>query len=274
MSSKKKSATFRRRATTGVAAGGLSQSPNWTERIVHVAAIVIGLAAFLCLPVHGLGGNNRNEASAETLLGRARAHRETLSSDFPGFRSRLTVWRNGETHQGRMKFRPPITLEVEFGEAGVRKAVKRTVRSLLAHRLAPTGSRNREDQVISYATEDNHPLGRRIFLGDKYGSTYRIRENRILEVDRNLEDSRLLITVMETETTAEGTYLPTHFFVVTFDKESGGVKQSSAYSDAYQVVGGEYLPLSRQIVTTAEGRTETLRVEWGEIELLSPVKVD
>ena len=136
--------------------------------------------------------------AAEELLERARAQRETLSADFPGFRSKLTVWSDGKAHQGRMTFRPPITLEVEVGDADVTKAAKRTIESLLAHRMAPARSRNRRNQTISYAKEDIHPLGRRILLGDKYGSSYRIHENRVLEVDRALEDSRLLVTVIDT----------------------------------------------------------------------------
>ena len=244
------------------------------QRIAIATVLGAGLTSFLLHPVPALADTDDSGVAAEILLERARAQRETLSVDFPGFRSNLTVWADGEAHRGQMLFRPPITLEVELGDADVRKVVKRTARSLLSHRMAPTRSRNRNDQTISYADEDSHPLGRRILLGDKYSSSYRIREDRILEVDRNMEDSRLLITVTETETTPEGKYLPTHFFVVTFDKESGAVKQSSAYADAYQEVGGEYLPQSRQVVRTAKGRTETLRIEWAEIELLPLVQSD
>ena len=244
----------------------------WPRRVSIAVAIGTSLTACLLLPVRGLGGTDG--IAAEVLLERARAHRETLSADFAGFRSKLMVWTDGEFHQGRMMFRPPITLEVEFGDAEVRKVVKPTVRSLLSHRMPPTRSRNRKDQTISYADQDSHPLGRRIFLGDKYSSSYRIREDRILEVDRNMEDSRLLITVTETESTPKGTHLPKHFFVVTFDKESGAVQHSSAYTDAYQEVGGEFLPKSRQIVSTSKGRTQTLRIEWSEIELLPLVGSD
>ena len=265
---------FERRDRVGSNAALMRQAVLWAQRIAIGSVIGTGLASFVIIPALGRADTAASGVAAEVLLERARAQRETLSPDFAGFRSKLRVWTDGKAHHGQMTFRPPITLEVEVGDADVTKAVKRTVRSLLAHRMAPTRSRKRTNQTISYAEEDIHPLGRRILLGDKYGSSYRIRENRILEVDRNLEDSRLLITVMDTQATREGTYLPTHFFVVTFDKESGAVKQGSAYADVYQEVGGEFLPKSRQIVSTAEGRTETLRVEWRGIELLSPANTD
>ena len=237
---------------------------------VSLTIIAVCLAASLSLPAQ------KRDAPIEAvdLLARARAHREVFSADFAGFRSKLVVHADGEFHEGWMEFRPPITLEVEFADGEVRKSVKSTVRSLLSHRMAPKRSAKSTQDSIAYADMDHHPLGRRIALGDKYGSTYRIRDNRILEVDRKTKDHRLLISVIETRTTRFGKYLPTHFFVATFDKDSGRVKQSSAYSDFYQEIGGEYLPRSRQLISTAVGQTETLRVEWEEIELLSPVTTD
>lgn len=211
------------------------------------------------------------EFSAESLLDRARAHRETLSPDFPGFRSRLVAFKDGTQGEGTMLFRPPITLEIEIGDADLRKAVKRTVRSLLAHRLPHSPSGKTVDRQITYAKEDQHPLGRRIFLGDKYVSSYRIRDNRILEVDRYMDDEHLVITVMKTEETVFGRHLPNQFFVALFDRDTGRIKQSSAYTDAYRRVGNNYLPESRQIVSTADGRTEILLITWKEMELLSPV---
>ena len=245
---------------------------NMAPSTVPASLIMIAacLAASLSLPARKVDA----PIEAVALLERARAHRETFSADFPGFSSKLVAYTDGEVHEGWMEFRPPITLEVEFGDDEVRKAVKSTVRSLLAHRMAPKRSAKPRQDSVAYAAMDHHPLGRRVSLGDKYGSTYRIRDNRILEVDRNTRDGRLLISVIETRTTRFGNYLPTHFFVATFDKNSGGVKHSSAYSDFYQEIGGEYLPRSRQIISTTVGQTETLLVEWEEIELLSPVTTD
>ncbi len=232
------------------------------------------LAAGLLIPAQGRGEGNAGSPEAEALLQRTREHRETLAPDFPGFRSKLVVHRDGAVHEGTMLFRPPITLEIDIGDSDVRKSVKSTVRSLLMHRMASNQTASAKKEAVVFGEEDHHPLGRRIFLGDKYGSSYRIRDNRILEVDRDMSDSRLVITVMETQETDSGQYLPTHFFVATFDKESRSVNQSSVYSDAYQEVGREYLPRSRHVVSTVDGGTETLLVVWEEIELLSPVESD
>ena len=238
-------------------------------RRLAVTAVVTLVATAAAFQV--AAATNGVADSAAALLDQTRLHRETLSADFPGFRSKLVVHQDDARYEGAMLFRPPITLEVQLDDADVRTSVKRLVRSLLSHRMKPKRPRASADRNITFAEEDGHPLGRRILLGDDYSSSYRIRDLRILEVDRRMKESRLVITVMETEETHRGTYLPTHFFVTTFDKESGAVQQSSVYADEYREIGGEYLPHSRRVVSTSDGRTEVLFVEWEEIELLSPV---
>lgn len=212
-------------------------------------------------------------SGAAELLQATRGNRETLAEDFPGFRAKLTVIADGRRLRGSMLFRPPIVLEVELDDVELddtdaRKRVKSTIRSLLSHRMRSGEPADAADEAPRLAEADRHPLGRRVMLGDEYDSAYRIRDERILEVDRRMDDSRLVISVLETETAASGKYLPTAFFVTVFDRETGAVKSASAYNDAYRRIGGEYLPVSRRIISTADGRTETLLVEWEEIELL------
>ena len=242
------------------------------QRRARVAGIVAGIlgAAFSTAGAETVGAANE-KASAESLLQAARDNRETLPADFPGFRSALVVHSGGRVHRGTMLFRPPITLEIELADKDVRKNVKNTIRSLLSHRMARNASSVRKpSEPARFADTDLHPLGRRIWLGGKYDSSYRIRDERILEVDRTLQDTRLLISVLETETTVSGKYLPTHFFVAVFDKESGAITASSAYRDAYQRIHDAYLPQSRHVIQTAQGQTEALLIEWEAIELLPP----
>ena len=225
--------------------------------------LILGLV--LCMPA--VSEERVAHESAEALLQHVRENRETLSPSFLGFRSKLVVTHGGRIYHGDMQFRPPITLEVEFSHSEIRNLVKPLVRSLLSHRMRSDRTRN---ENVRFAEPDEHPLGRRILLGDKYGSSYRIRDGRILEVDRNLEDSRLVISVLETKTTPSGTHLPAHFFVTVFDSKTGAVKSASAYRDVYEQIGGEHLPRSRHVINTAEGHTQGLLVEWEDIELLSP----
>lgn len=233
------------------------------------ATILLITSALPSLLAKGEGSSD--SFTAGNLLQHARENREVLSEDFPGFRSQLTVRLDGRVYRGTCLFRPPGMLKFDMRDGDLPNAVQATVRSMLLHRL-PT-SRTLA-QSARYGPTDDHPLGREVLLDDAHESTYRIRNKRILQVDRRLQEPRLVLTVLSTETTASGRYLPEHVFAVLLDKESGAVREAWTYISRFQEVGGEYLPRSRQVIRTRDGRISALHVEWHGIELLDPVAAD
>ncbi len=206
--------------------------------------------------------------TASELLQLARENREVFSEDFPGFRSRVTVRFDGLAFHGTCSFSPPGDLEFTFRKGAVPDVVEATVRSMLMHRVP---SSRASVEGASYGEPDEHPLGRKIRLDDKYESTYRIKDDRILQVNRSLGEIRRVLTVLETTTTASGRYLPRHVFAVLFDQTSGDVREAWTYISRFQQVSGEYLPLSRHVIRTSDGRTTALLVEWRDIEMLDSV---
>ena len=228
-------------------------------------AVLVALSA--ALPAAAEPPKFEPNQAASTLLEAAREHREVFDENFPGCRSDLLIHVDGEVHRGSMLFKPPITLEVQLNDKELRREVKRTIKSMLSHRMASNDS-SRQKKPVAFGPQDHHPLGRKILIGDKYSSSYRIHEDQILEVDRQMDEKRLLISVLDTEKTAAGHYLPRHFFVTVFDRASGSVESASAYTDAYQKLGNSFFPKSRRIVSTKKGKTRTLQIEWLNAQLL------
>ena len=206
-----------------------------------------------------------NPVSAAQLLQQCRENREVLSKDFPGFASELVVRLNGAVFRGTCKFRLPGDLVIEVPGGKMPELATRTVRSMLMHRVP---SDRTTAQAAAYGEKDEHSLGRKIVLADSYKSVYRIRDRRILQVDRQLSDFRRVLTVLETETTDSGRYLPRHVFAVVLDKDTGGIREAWTYINRFQRVAGEYLPLSRHVVRSEEGAITTLLIEWHKIQLL------
>ena len=204
---------------------------------------------------------------AALLLQRARKNREVLSEDFPGFRSKLTVHVDGRVLHGVCTFRLPGDVQVEMQAAEVRADVTATIRSMLMHR-APSSRTSLQE--ARFGEKDESPLGRELLLADRTQSAYRIRDGQIIQVDRRRADPRLVLTLLETRSTESGRYLPRHVFAVRIDQPSGSVLEAWTYISEFQRVGGEYLPKSRQVIRTHEGRTTALLIEWSEIELLEP----
>ncbi len=231
-----------------------------------LSATILLVTSYLPSVLAGEGGSS-DSFTAGDLLQQARENREVLSEGFPGFRSQLTVRFDGRAYRGTCLFRPPGTLEFNMRDGELPNAVQTTVRSMLLHRVP---SSRTLAQAARYGEPDDHPLGREVLLDDEHESAYRIRNNRILQVDRRLQDPRLVLTVLSTETTASGRYLPEQVFAVLLEKDSGAVREAWTYISRFQEVGGEYLPRSRQVIRTGNGRIRVLLVEWHGIELLDP----
>ena len=239
-------------------------------------ALLAAAAVFACgalLSVNAGGRTDADEISASELLQQTRKNREVFSDSFFGFRSNLTVRVDGTLIQGVCTFRMPDRLEVEMVDGKLPDSVEATIRSMLMHRVP--SNRDSTDEGVGYAAMDADPLGRQIMLADSYRSAYRIRDRQILKVSRGFGDnSRLVLNVMETETTATGRYLPRHVFAVRFDSESGAIQEAWSYLSKFQRIGGEYLPLSRQVIRAGHGDTAAMLVEWSDIELLDRVSGD
>lgn len=205
------------------------------------------------------------DAAAERLLQQARENREVLSETFPGFRSKVTVRSDGRVYHGSCTFRLPGNVEVTMQGVEDLPDVTATISSMLMHR-AP--SSRATAQEARFGETDESPLGRELLLSDRQESAYRIRDGQIIQVDRRLGESRLVLTVLETRSTESGRYLPRHVFAVRFDPDTGSVLEAWTYISEFQQVEGEYLPKSRQVIRTDNGRTTALLIEWSDIELL------
>ncbi|MDE0110372.1 MAG: DUF3386 family protein [Bryobacterales bacterium] len=214
-----------------------------------------------------------DQVTAGELLQQARENREVFSEGFVGFRSTLSVRVDGTLMRGTCTFRMPDRLEVDVEDGKIPEAVEATIRSMLMHRVP--SDRDSTDEAVGYAAMDSDPMGRQIAMADSYRSVYRIRDGQILKVSRGFGDnSRLVLNVMETETTVSGRYLPRHVFAVRFDEETGAIREAWSYLSKFQRLGGEYLPLSRQVVRAGTGDTGATLIEWEDVELLDAESSD
>lgn len=214
------------------------------------------------------------EGVGRTLLRGTREHREAFSPQFGGFRAELRIRLDGNQHSGTLLFKPPRTVEVKVEDEEAQRSVEQTLRSMIFHRMPPRRRDTTQPQKpLRLAPPDSHRLGRKVYLGDRYESSYRIRDNQIFEINRQMGDNRLLITVMENQLTPKGRHLPRHFLVTLFDMESGALKSASAYTDEYVEMEGNFLPKRRQITSTRKGRTRNLDILVEEIELLEELKL-
>jgi hypothetical protein len=195
------------------------------------------------------------DPAATKLLADARAAR-AVWKDFPGFTADVTVNDNGTVHKGHVdvKSRGKIMLKLEGREA-LQKWTRREIASLVAHRL-PGAESLKTPCAFADANDLHHPLGRKIrVLNDELHSSYRIRDNQIIEVNRTSPEVRFTITVLENRVTKEKHFLPTSYVVNNWDPKSGQLVGSIAEHGTWQQVGSFDMPRTLLVVqSTAKGR--------------------
>jgi len=202
------------------------------------------------------------DPAAWDLLKAARETREVLPDTVKHISAQLVFNDNGEVKTGTVSYdlqsRAVIKMDGLSNEA--KAWVEDQVNSVLAHRRNGDFSKADGRHPITFAAndkEDKSPLGRRVELHDAMKSSYRIRNNQVVEVDRTMADDHFIISVLETTSTTDGKFLPRNFVVNYFDAKTDVIKRSESFTDEYQKIDGIWLPAMRRIIVAQDGKLIT-----------------
>jgi hypothetical protein len=218
----------------------------------------------LTFSVRGTAGDDRPpggappkaDSEATRLLREAREARVNWEK-FPGFSADLEYNHNGKIVRGQVTVSAEGKVKLELPDDEAKKWVYGQMRSIVAHRMDNSADRNTPCAFI----DDNahHPLGRAVrVLNDELHSSYRIRDRQIIEVNRQMPDSRFTITVLHNYVTAEKKYLPASYVVNTWatsDKGNETLRSSTAFHQTWHRVGAYDLP-GTLLVVTATGAAQ------------------
>ncbi len=233
-------------------------------------AILLALLAFDVAAQNAAALPPKADPEAWNLLKAARETREVLPRTVKEVSAQLVFNDNGEIKTGTVTYdvSNQAIIKMEGLNDDAKAWVNDQVNSVLAHRRDGDFSKSDGRHHITFAADDKadkSPLGRRVELHDSMKSSYRIKHNQVVEVDRTMADDHFVITVLETTPTANGKFLPRTFVVNYFDTKSGTMKRSEAFSDTYQKIAGVWLPASRRIVRAAEGKFTVRIIEFQEV---------
>jgi hypothetical protein len=179
-------------------------------------------------------------------------------NDFRGFSGSVSVYLDGRQHQGAVKVKADG--DVEFGgepkleDEAACDWLRDQLHSMVIHRVPASGIRSKP--VLCFAdTETEHPLGRLLtFHGGRFASTYRIRDDEIIVVNRNLGTENMSLQMLESERNPEGKVLPRAYQVQYRDAETGSITRVETIRNRWQRIGKFDLPESlNQTVSSAGG---------------------
>jgi hypothetical protein len=175
----------------------------------------------------------------EAVAKRARWH------NFPGFRAHAKGQVDGRPFHGTVwidaKGEVSVEIEDEAGQAWVTEQLE----SIALHRMASDKPSPKKAQpVIRFGDFDkDHPLGRLVvFEGGRMASSYRVKDQQLLVVNRHLGKEHMTITVQENERTTEGRFLPRHYNVHYWDAATGKLLRTETFEQRWQRQGSWDLP--------------------------------
>jgi hypothetical protein len=204
---------------------------------------------------------------AEAMMRKAHLARSGWDASFPGFKAELTVAIDGRRQRGTVKVAPDGAVDVQLPEGPAKDWATEQLESITMHRAA--GVRDRYE--VSFADDvTDHPLGRLIKFHDSTShSVYRIQDDVITEVHRQMGKVRFTISVTDVIRNDQDQTLPRHFNVSYWDAASGALESNHDFTDEWIRVGKFDLPKTRLLVRTAKNLRQVSELRLSGHDLLS-----
>ncbi len=216
-----------------------------------------------------LAGEKAGQPTAEQVMIRAHQAR-AVWKDFPGFTAKVTLRDNGKTFKGKVTVDSDAEVVISPKPTEEFAWAIGKLHSTASHRMPSY----RTEYDVSFADEETtHPLGRLIkFNGDSLHSLYRIRDDVITEVHRQMGESRFTISVMDVARNKQGKYLPRTYSVAYWNTKSGAMIGNHTSYGRWKRIGDFDLPTRLLTVKTSSDKREVQQIDLSEHKLLKPAK--
>jgi len=204
----------------------------------------------------------QEDPRARELLRRAFDNTSRWPDGFGGFEADLSINVNGNVTKGKVTVKSSKEVEVSFPNEDLKKWAQGQISMIATHR----GPRNFDESdgkySLAFAGEENHPQGPRIRIGDSMGSTYRIKDNRITQINRKMPYVAFTINVEDSTLTQDDKYLTTRYTVYYFSPKDGSLSNVESFSDTHVRISNADLPATRRIISYENGEMITRTINF------------
>lgn len=206
--------------------------------------------------------------SAREVLKRASEARYVLPSDLSALHARFVVIDDVGELRGSIAWTQSEGLRVTIVGTGERaEDYRRRVESLIQHRLPNDFDQGDGKNNLTWTGNDNL-IGKQIALNDAMNSMYRVNDNTILEVNRTLGNTKLIVNVLDTERLPNGKNLPKAMLVSYFDAISETLRRTETILDEYREQDGILIPVSRRVHISENGTLRTFKIAVLDVRLV------
>lgn len=227
------------------------------------------------------GPHPQVDKKAYDLLKNAHDNRQIMPADFAGFSANVTYINGSTVSNGTLVYRRKGKTDIKF--EGLNKTeeswITDKIFNLIGHRRGGDFNTGDGRYPLSLNALPVNSFGTLIDVNDGMRSQYRVKDNVVTEVTREMGGTRFTISVLETIEADNGKYLANHFIVSYRDAKTGNLKQVEGYRDRYSKIGGVWLPTARYVFTSEAikpGDADTARfqiIKFSDIELLQADKL-
>jgi Protein of unknown function (DUF3386) len=214
----------------------------------------------------------KGDPRAAALLEEAAKTRYTWSPEVTTVSGKISWDQDG--HAGGARFhsvlhkRGGLTLTGENG-AAVPADVKDHLASLIGHRTAPypgAAERSPAESVIVVEDDQRGPLI--LTVGDPMQSSERVKDGRLVQVNRAMGSKRFTIDVTEFEKVPDGLRIyPAAFTVTWWDAATGKRLEKQTYTTrGFYLSDGQMFPRAEKVVTERDGKRSVLAIQYGDIK--------
>ena len=212
----------------------------------------------------------QDDPKAREILQAAFAKTARWQSDFKGFQADLRINVNGKETKGTVTVKGPRDVTVAIDDTELQTWTQNQIAMIAVHR----GPRNFQDSdgkyTLTLGGEEHHPLGQRIIIhGDGMGSWYRVKGNRITQINRNMPQAAFTINVEDSAVTQDQHHLTTRYTVYYFSPNDRSLKNVDSFSDTHIRVGNSDLPATRRIISYENGEIVVRTLTFENHKILS-----
>lgn len=195
-----------------------------------------------------------DDPQARALLQSAFEGTARWQPDFRGFSADLTVNTDGRQVSGTVVVKGPREVTVQLPDEAVQKWAQEQIGMIAVHRAPRKFEESDGKHRLTMEADTEHPLGRRLDIhGDGMQSFYRIKDDRITQINRKMPHVAFTINVEESSTTQDHKHLTTKYTVYYFAPQDAKLRNVESFTDTHVRVGASDLPASRRIISYETG---------------------
>ena len=207
--------------------------------------------------------------TARDIFRAAYDNRYTWDGNFSGYTADLELKLGEAIYTGKIRVNPDLSVEVTgIDDEQIQENAYNQMRDIITHRKRTSFEQAHGKNRFNLGAEDSTGSVAILVEGDAMGSNYKVRGREIAQVSRVMGPIAFTINTEETRQTEEG-YLPCKYSAIFRDPKTGELKGKRDFQEAYEKVGGYYLPIYQAIAERgSEGETVTIEFKFSNIELL------